>query len=229
MNVLVFIPARSGSVGIKNKNLKILRKKPLISYTFEISKKLPKKKFRTFLSTDSSKIYKFGSKFGLKDNYLRPKKFSNSNSNIIEAVFDGINYLEKKNEKFTHVLLLQPTSPFRTLKDVKKTLNFFKKKKLQSICSISKSINNPIYFVEKKNTQWKYCYKKNKKIFNRQQIKKNFFTLDGSIYLASVKFLKKYKKFVVADKTFLYAPNDNFNIDIDEPIDFEIARKLMNK
>ena len=44
MNVLVFIPARSGSVRIKNKNLKILRKKPLISYTFEISKKLPKKK-----------------------------------------------------------------------------------------------------------------------------------------------------------------------------------------
>lgn len=229
MNILVFIPARRGSVGIKNKNLKILRKKPLISYTFEISKKLPKKNFRTFLSTDSSKIYNFGSKFGLKDNYLRPKKLSNSNSNIIEAVFDGMNYLEKKNEKFTHVLLLQPTSPFRTHKDVKKTITFFKKRKLQSICSISKSINNPIYSIEKKNNQWKYCYKKNKKIFNRQQIKKNFFTLDGSIYLASVKFLKKHKKFVVANKTFLYAPNDNFNIDIDEPLDFEIARKLMSK
>ena len=229
MNILVFIPARSGSVGIKNKNLKILGKKPLISYTLEISKKLSKKSFRTFLSTDSSKIYKFGNRFGLKDNYLRPKKLSGSNANIIDAVFDGINYLEKKFEKFTHVLLLQPTSPFRTLKDIKKTLSVFKKKRLQSICSISKSINNPIYSIEKKNDQWKYCYKKNKKIFNRQQVKKFFFTLDGSIYLASVKFLKRYKKFVVANKTFLYAPNNNFNIDIDDPLDFEIARKLMNK
>jgi len=230
MKILIFIPARSGSLGIKNKNLKLLGKKKLITYTLEISNKLSNSNYRTFLSTDSIKIKRIGKTFGLKDEYLRPKKLSGSKANIIDAVFDGINYLKKKNENFTHVLLLQPTSPFRTLQDVKKILNVFKKKKLESICSISRSINNPIYYVEqKKINKWTYYYKKNKKIFNRQQVNKNFFILDGSIYLSSIKFLKKYMKFVVLNKTFLFKPNDRFNIDIDEGIDLEIARKLISK
>tara|TARA_B100001093_G_scaffold517235_1_gene598210 strand:+ start:533 stop:1225 length:693 start_codon:yes stop_codon:yes gene_type:complete len=230
MKILVFIPARSGSLGIKNKNLKKLGEKKLITYTFEISNKLSNSNFRAFLSTDSNIIKKIGKTFGFKDKYLRPKKLSGSKANIIDAVFDGINYLEKKNEKFTHVLLLQPTSPFRTLQDIKKILNIFKKKKLESICSISRSINNPIYYVEqKKANKWTYYFKKNKKIFNRQQASKNFFILDGSIYLSSIKFLKKYMKFVVINKTFLFKPNNRFNIDIDENIDLEIARKLIGK
>ena len=127
MRVLLFIPARGGSKGIKNKNLSNLNNKSLISYTFEIAKKL--KKFRTFLSTDSKKIIKLGLNYGIKDNYIRPKKLSGSNSNIIDAVFHGLDHLKKKSEKFTHILLLQPTSPFRSLKDIKKIINLFKKKK----------------------------------------------------------------------------------------------------
>ena len=227
MRVLLFIPARGGSKGIKNKNLSNLNNKSLISYTFEIAKKL--KKFRTFLSTDSKKIIKLGLNYGIKDNYIRPKKLSGSNSNIIDAVFHGLDHLKKKSEKFTHILLLQPTSPFRSLKDIKKIINLFKKKKLESICSISRYINNPIYFVEKDNSSnWKYSFKKKKKIFNRQQVKKNFYIIDGSVYFASIRFLKKYKKFVVQDKTYLYQPNNNFNIDIDENLDLKIARKLLN-
>ena len=56
-NYLCIIPARSGSKGIKNKNIVKLKKKPLIQYTIDVAKKL-KKHCEIVVSTDSLKISK---------------------------------------------------------------------------------------------------------------------------------------------------------------------------
>mgnify|MGYP000165008735 CR=1 FL=1 len=72
MNILGFIPARSGSMGIKNKNMALLNKRPLIYYTLDIAKKIKRDVF-PFVSTDSEKIRK---KISLKiDGYNNPIKF----------------------------------------------------------------------------------------------------------------------------------------------------------
>ena len=72
MKIVGFVPARGGSVGIKNKNLAMLNNKPLISYTLEILKKL-KKDIIPFISTDSLKIKKYSEEMGFRNDYLRPK------------------------------------------------------------------------------------------------------------------------------------------------------------
>ena len=118
MKILAIIPARSGSKGIKNKNLKKFLGKPLISYSLETLKKL-KKIVYPFVSTDSFKILKYAKNFGFSDNYLRPKKLSRDNSNVIDAVFDAIKWLENKKIFFDYILLLEPTSPNKIIKDLK--------------------------------------------------------------------------------------------------------------
>ena len=79
MKILCTICARGGSKGIKNKNLKIMNKKPLIYYTIEHAKKV--KIFEEILiSSDSEKIVKYGKKLKLKNSFLRPKNLAKNNS-----------------------------------------------------------------------------------------------------------------------------------------------------
>ena len=96
MNYLIFIPARGGSKSVKNKNLKLLKGKPLISYTLnsaiEISKLV---KSDIFLSTDSKKIYNYCKNKIKISNYIRPKNLANDKSNILDSIIHSVNYLKK--------------------------------------------------------------------------------------------------------------------------------------
>ena len=127
MKILSIIPARSGSKGIKNKNMTKFLGQPLIKRTIEFSKKLPNT--TTFVSTDSLKILKYAQKNNIKFDYLRPKKLSKDNSNIIDAISHALQWFLNKNISFDYLLLLQPTSPIRDFSEIKKIIRIVKKKK----------------------------------------------------------------------------------------------------
>ena len=109
--------------------------------------------------------------------------------------FHALKWFENKNIFFDAVMLLQPTSPIRVKKEVAKIINIFKKKKLNSIASAVefKDMNDTLKL---HRSDWKFILKKRKISSNRPALKNNFFTIDGSIYLAKVSFLKRYKSFV---------------------------------
>ena len=125
MKILSIIPARSGSKGIKNKNMTKFLGQPLIKRTIEFSKKLPNT--TTFVSTDSLKILKYAQKNNIKFDYLRPKKLSKDNSNIIDAISHALQWFLNKNISFDYLLLLQPTSPIRDFSEIKKIIRIVKK------------------------------------------------------------------------------------------------------
>ena len=127
MKILSIIPARSGSKGIKNKNMIKFLGQPLIKRTIDLSKKLPYT--TTFVSTDSIKILRYAKKNNVKFDYLRPKKLSKDNSNIIDAISHALEWFLNKNIYFDYLLLLQPTSPLRDLSEIKKIIRLTKKKK----------------------------------------------------------------------------------------------------
>ena len=143
MKILAYIPARSGSQGIKNKNMVILKKKPLVFYTLNIVKKITKDVY-PFVSTDSKKIQKYCGKMGFKINYIRPKKLSTNNSTIYSGIRHALNWLDKNKKKtFDAVLLLQPTSPLRDVKELKLAISQFKNKNIESLISATKMIEHP--------------------------------------------------------------------------------------
>ena len=99
MNYLIFIPARGGSRGILNKNLELLRGKPLIYHTLNFSKKINKISKEIFVSTDSKKILDYVIKKGFRNKYLRPKSLSKNNSLMQYAIIHSINWLKKNTIK----------------------------------------------------------------------------------------------------------------------------------
>lgn len=117
MKVLGLIPARAGSKSIPRKNLAELGGKPLISWTIDAASK--SSLTRTVVSTECEEIAGVCRNLGAEVPFLRPKSLASDDSRSIDVVNHAI---ESLNEKFDAVMLLQPTSPFRTFEDINDAL-----------------------------------------------------------------------------------------------------------
>ena len=141
-----FIPARSGSKGLKNKNIAKLAGIPLIAYSIKTAKKIKKIK-KIIISSDSKKYLRLGKKYGCNEFHLRSKKNSGDKSSEL-SVFKE--YINKKISEgkilpkyFVH---LRPTTPVRNVKTVKNGIKFFQSKKdnYTSMRSVSR-MSEPAY------------------------------------------------------------------------------------
>lgn len=224
MKILGIIPARSGSKGLKNKNIKLLKKKPLISYTIEAAKK--SKIFdKIILSTDSEKYAKIGKQYGADIPFLREKKLSNDKASSIDVIIDVIKKLEEKGEYYETIILLQPTSPLRNYKDIIKAWNLFKEKEANSVVSVSESKINPLWCntLDEKLSMDNFL---NEEVKKRRQELSKFYELNGAIYIADIDYLKENKDFYVKN-SYAYIMSKKNSIDIDDEFDFKLAEILM--
>ena len=115
--ILAIIPARGGSKGIKNKNIKPMNGKPLIVWTIEAAQQsIYLDKF--LVSTDSKEIAKVAKHNGAEVPFLRLSKYAKDDSPSYEAVLHAIDQLKLKGETYDYVALLEPTSPLRGYKDI---------------------------------------------------------------------------------------------------------------
>tara|TARA_B100001123_G_C15291374_1_gene1017583 strand:- start:1589 stop:2269 length:681 start_codon:yes stop_codon:yes gene_type:complete len=130
--IVAIIPARSGSKGIKDKNLKYLGNKPLIGWAIHhcIASRLFSK---IYFSTDSQKYAKIAKKFGSVEIIIRPKKISMSNSTDYEMI---IHAMKKINLNYDFIAHIRPTSPLRKISQIKHAIKVFTKSNFSSLRSV---------------------------------------------------------------------------------------------
>lgn len=128
----IVIPARKGSKGIANKNLIKIKKKPLIQYTFDQIKNINCLKF---IVSDSKKIRDIAKKNNINSDYVRPNHTSLPNSSMSDTIVHFARWTLNKYE-IDYLVILQPTSPLRSSKDIKESIKLLKKNKLKSLFSI---------------------------------------------------------------------------------------------
>ena len=220
--IFCLIPARGGSKRIKNKNITLLKKKPLVWHTINFAKKI--KNSHIVLSTDSEKIYKICSKF-IKIDGLRPKKLADDLTTTFKVAKYELLKIEKKNNfKFKYILLLQPTVPFRKFSDFQKTFRYISNKNIDSVTTITDvgSFHPDRMKIIKKNKIFNYnnLKKENMKPF---QLLKKVYIRSGSIYLIKRSAFFKYKSFVGANCRGVIV-KDKFAINIDTYNDLELAK-----
>ena len=229
MKILILVPARGGSKGIKNKNLVNIGQKKLIDFTLDLCKKFDDN-FFTFISTDSKKISNHCRKKGFKNSYIRPAYLSKDKSTIIDTVLHGLNWLNvKMNYTPDAVLLLQPTSPLRDINQINRAIKQFILKKQNSLVGVVKMREHPRECINYVNQKWTYLIKSKNMIDRRQEYEDNYYFIDGSFYFAITSFLKKYNSFIVKNRSSVYIFNQKYTIDIDDQTDLKIARSLLSK
>ena len=113
MKVLGLIPARGGSKSIPGKNLVDLGGLPLIQWTIQAA--LGSSLSRVVVSTDAQEIATVSQSLGAEVPFMRPTELSSDSALSIDVVLHALDVLA---EEFDAVMMLQPTSPFRTTSDI---------------------------------------------------------------------------------------------------------------
>ena len=224
MKVLGLVVARGGSKGLKNKNLRLINGKPLISYAADAL--LNCKKIDTAIcSTDSLDIANAAKKAGLSVPFLRPATLSQDNSLVIDAVKHAIEFL---NSAYTHVILLQASSPTVTAQDLDLALKTIQKTNSDTCISAYELIEtHPDYLFRINNTSSIDWLIKKGGSTNRQDFDR-FYARTGIFYLASVKTIFKENSFYGKKISTVIVPKERAII-IDNYEDLLKARRYLKK
>ena len=219
--IIGIIPARSGSKGLKDKNIKELCGKPLIAYTIEAAKQSGV--FDCIMvSTDSEKYARIAREHGASVPFLRSSENSSDKSGSWDVVRE---VLANLNEKFDIVVLLQPTSPLRTSQHIKEAVDLFFEKDAYTLCSVCET-SHPMFWC---NTLDESLSMEGfiKKEYNlpRQLLPKTY-TLNGAVYICKSENVNRLDFY--SDKSFAYIMDKKSSIDIDEELDFRYAEFILN-
>lgn len=122
--VLALIPARSGSKGVKDKNIKLLGGKPVINWSIEACLK-SKKIDRVIVSTDSKEYAEIALKAGAEVPFLRPVEISKDNSGDKEFIVHALNFLKEHNELPELIAHIRPSTPIRNPDIIDKAIEVF--------------------------------------------------------------------------------------------------------
>ena len=126
MRILALITARSQSKRLPGKNIKFLGGKPLITWSIDIAKNISEV-CDILVSTDDPITAKISKDAGASVPWLRPKNLATDTSNSVDVALHALDWFETQKGAVDGILLLQPTSPFRTLEGVRSGINLFKK------------------------------------------------------------------------------------------------------
>jgi len=227
--ILAIIPARGGSKGLPDKNIKDLCGKPLIGWTIEQSK-ASKVIDEIFVSTDSLKISNVAKEYGVNVPILRPEELAKDSSSSMDVVDHVLSYFESKNTFFDYILLLEPTSPLRKDNDLDSAIKLaIENESVDGVISLGEVHMEHPMIVKKLNQKGKIeSYIENvKKISQRQQTDKAYFPY-GVIYMIKTKVFRNKRTFYT-NNIIPYFIERWQNYEVDDIYDFIAIEAIFKK
>jgi len=214
---LCFIPARSGSKGIKNKNLKKIGNKSLLEITIRQAK-LSKIFENIVVSSDSDKMLRVARKLNTLA-IKRSSKNSRDHSSTDSALQEALNKIDLE---FNNVVILQVTSPLRKVETIKKFIKHCINKNLKSCCTVTE-------MDEQVGLKNKYFNPLIQKKTRQRQLRKKFIFENSLIYFIKKNYFLKNKKIFPKKNWNYYISNKYESLDIDNSDDLKIARFIYGK
>jgi CMP-N,N'-diacetyllegionaminic acid synthase len=222
MKNIAIIPARSGSKGLPDKNIKILCGKPLLAYSVEAA--FQSGMFDTVhVSTNSAEYAEIAKSFGADVPFLRSAENSSDTASSWDTVLEVLDQYSKLEKNFDNVMLLQPTSPLRTSEDITAAFMLMNNKKANSIISVCQGDYHNTLPADGAMTDFIPDKIKDK----RRQDLDLFYRMNGAIFLTSVAYLL-HDQNIFRSSCFAYIMDKKRSIDIDDELDFLIAETVLN-
>lgn len=224
MKILAIIPARSGSKRLPGKNVMRLGEKPLISWTIDLSVRINEIS-DVLVSTDDESIARIARESKIIVPWLRPMALATDTAASVDVVLHALNWYEIQKGPVGGIILMQPTSPFRTIQTVEKGIQLFKSNTLRPVVSVtpvSKKINNMYKLSEGLLEPYVLPATSNK-----EEINLDLFAPNGLFYMISPEDIKSQKSFYGKETIPLIVKKSKETLDIDTEWDFQIAQKFI--
>ncbi|MES2618297.1 MAG: acylneuraminate cytidylyltransferase family protein [Bacteroidota bacterium] len=222
--VLAIITARKNSKGLPGKNMMDIGGVPLIEKTFQVAAQT--KQFdKIILSTDIEEAIELAqAKYPRIDvPFVRPAELSTDTATHVEVVNHILDYYSSVQQQFTHLVLLQPTSPFRTAEEMNRGVELLKNG-AESVLGVCNVLHHPAdYLYENKDKTLSFLLPEFKG--KRRQEFPDIYFNNGAFYGCSVAFYKQHQLFFDNQSALLHM-NDNTLIDIDTEFDMKLAKHL---
>lgn len=223
-SIIAIIPARGESRTVPRKNIRLLNGKPLIFYTLEEARK-SKHIGRIIVSTEDDDIAEIAKNCGAEV-ITRPEELATDEAKTIDVIFHVLNALKEEGYTSDIVVLLQPTSPLRTVNDIDRAIELFLGSDGESVVGVSE-FNSAYWSFKIEKGHLKPLFDKRYLRTMRQDLDKVYIP-NGAIYISTPQMLYKYESFY-CDRTVPYIMPAERSIDIDTEVDFMLAELLMKK
>ncbi|WP_027717718.1 cytidylyltransferase domain-containing protein [Desulfovirgula thermocuniculi] len=225
LSVLGFIPARASSKGVPGKNLRPLAGKPLILHTIETARQSGV--FDCLLvSTDGEEIARVAREAGAEVPFLRPAELATDTARGIDVLHHAMEWLEERGQKYDCVMVLQPTSPLRTVGDILAALELLVRRDAGAVVSICEVEHHPWWCNELPPDGCMENFLRPGIPANRQELPK-YYRLNGAIYLARWDYIR-HRDSWFGPRTYAYIMPQERSVDIDGELDFLLAEAILS-
>ena len=218
--IIAIIPARGGSKGIPRKNIKILAGKPLIAWSIEAAKK-SKHLDRVIVSTEDKEIAKISKEWGAEV-VKRPEELARDDSKTIDLIPPLLDVLEERNYVPDVIILLQPTSPLRSVRHIDESIETFLEGGYDSLISACPSHVFIWRIRENGAISVNYDFKKRQR---RQDIEPEY-RENGAIYILERGSLMR-EKTIPCGRIGLYIMPEENSFEIDKEFDLWLCEKII--
>jgi len=223
MNIIAIIPARGGSKGIPEKNIKIFCGKPLIAWAILAAKK-SKLLDRIIVSTDNPKIAKIARKYGAETPFMQPAELAQASSRMEQVFVYALRWLkENENYNVDVIVWLQPTSPLRQSHHIDEAIELFLKKKRDAVISASElpADHNPYWIYKEpkagRKTLFNAVGQNIKNIPARRQLLPKYYFMNNIAFAMRAKNLTGIHPTLFGKTQEIYKMNDFYDADINTP------------
>lgn len=226
---LAIIPARSGSKGLQNKNIKPLYGKPLMAYTIEAA--LESNIFdEVYVSTDSEEYAEIAREYGASVPFLRSEDNAGDNSSSWDVVNEALIGYRQTDKTYDIVTLLQPTTPLRTAEDIKKAYELNKVKNADVVISVCELDHSPLWSnILPKDLSLDQFIRKEIYELPRQKLQ-TYYRINGAIYMINEAYFQKNGvNGLYSESSYAYIMDRKHSIDIDNEDDFMLAEYYMGR
>jgi len=220
--VLAVIPARGGSKGILRKNIREIAGKPLLAWTIEEARK-SRYIDRLILSSDDDEIIGVAESWDCEVPFVRPSELAQDDTPGVEPVLHAIRIVSG----YDLVVLLQPTSPLRTVADIDACIEICVDGKSNACVSVTIPDKSP-YWMYELDKQSRMTSLLRTELIPRRQDMPTVVALNGAVYVAKCDWLLSSRSFLTSE-TLAYVMPKDFSIDIDTEFDLRMVEFILKE
>ena len=225
MSILALITARGGSKRLPGKNVRPLGGNPLIVWSIDIAKRVPAI-CDVLVSTDDSTIAQVARDAGANVPWLRPAELATDTASSVDVCLHALEWYEREKGKVDGLLLLQPTSPFRTCATVQRGIELFHKHHHRPVIGVCSAKPHPMWCFELEGQRLR-PFIDGEALHLRSQDLPAAYAVNGAFYLIAPEDLRKRRSFYGDDMVPLVIEDPQENIDIDTEWDWRMAEAVL--
>ena len=227
MRLLALVPARGGSKRIPDKNIRVLGDKPLIHWTIDTARQAAVF-VDVLVSTDSPAIAEVARARGALVPWLRPAELATDTATSMGVCLHALDWYEATHGTVDGLMLLQPTSPFRSAATIRRGVDLFRGHAAGSVVAFSPAASHPYwcYRIQGNSLQ---PFMDGVVMPTRSQDLPPAHVINGALYVAGPSYLRRHGSFLGPQAVPLVMDDAREALDIDTEMDWAVAEALLQR